>query len=76
MKLMNFSIKYRFSDIVLKKKLHSMYNLFFGCNPTCYFGGMVSSTAASGYQFRSLVYIRGLIPRNSSELAEAVPIAT
>ena len=35
-------------------------------------------TSASGYrpryQSRSLMYIRGLIPRNFAELAEAVPI--
>ena len=37
--------------------------------------GMVSVTSASRYQSRSLMYIQGLIPRNSTELAEAVPIA-
>ena len=31
-------------------------------------------TSASQYQSRSLMYIRGLIPINSTELAEAVPI--
>ena len=43
--------------------------------------GMVSMTSASlyvtsasRYQSRSSMYIRGLIPRNSTELAEAVPI--
>ena len=46
---------------------------------------MVSVTSAAGYitsascyhtryQSRPLIYIRGLIPRNSSEFAEAVPI--
>ena len=42
---------------------------------------MVSATLAlryvmsiSRYQFRSSMYNRGLIPRNSKELAEAVPI--
>ena len=31
-------------------------------------------TSASRYQNRSSMYIRGLIPRNSMELAEAVQI--
>ena len=35
---------------------------------------MVSVTPASRYQSRSSMYIRGLIPRNFAELAEAVPI--
>ena len=42
---------------------------------------MVSATLASRYvmpmsryESRSSMYIRGLIPRNSTELAEAVPI--
>ena len=33
-------------------------------------------TSASRYQSRSSMYILGLIPRNSTELAEAFPIAT
>ena len=48
---------------------------------TVYFG-MVSMTSASRYvtspsryQSRSSMYIRGLIPRNYTELAEAVSIA-
>ena len=36
---------------------------------------MVSETSASRYQSRSSMYIRGLIPRSSTEYAEAVPIA-
>ena len=32
-------------------------------------------TSASRYQSKSSMYILGLIPRNSTELAEAVPIA-
>ena len=32
------------------------------------------ATSASRYQSRSSMYIRGLIPRNSTELAEAIPI--
>ena len=70
-----FAIKYRY--ILLKKhKLH--YNHLFCCNHTCC--GMVSValafrylTSASCYQSRSTMYIRGLIPRNFTELAEAVP---
>ena len=31
-------------------------------------------TSASSYQSRSSMHIQGLIPRNSTELAEAVPI--
>ena len=48
---------------------------------TCYCVGMVSVrsssryvTSVSRYQSRSSMYIRGLIPRNSTILAEAVPI--
>ena len=86
MKFMYFSIKYRNSDILLKKhKLH--LNRWFSCNQTCYmyFVNMVSATSASRYitsascyhprsQSGSSMYIRGLIPRNFAELAEAVPI--
>ena len=37
---------------------------------------MVSVTSASHYQSRSsMMYIRGLIPGNSTELADAIPIA-
>ena len=32
------------------------------------------ATSASRFQSRSSMYIRGLIPRNSTELAEAFPI--
>ena len=77
---MYFSIKDRNSDISLKKhKLH--YNRLFCCNHTCHCVSMVSLisvspyvTSASHYQSRSSVYIRGLIPQNSRELAEEVPI--
>ena len=59
MKFMYFSIKYRYS------------------NHTCYCVNMVSVTSASlyhpGYQSRSSMYIRGPIPWNFAELAEAVP---
>ena len=80
-----FSIKYRYSDIPLKKphKLH--LSRLFSCNHTCCCVNMVSMTSASRYikaasryhpryQSRSSMYIRGLIPRNFAELAEAVPI--
>ena len=85
MKFMFFSIEYRYSDILLKKhKLH--LSCLFCCNHTCYCVNMVSVTSVScyltsashyhpRYQSRSSMYIRGLIPRNFAELAEAVPIA-
>ena len=85
MKFMYFSIKYRYSDISLKKhKLHLSH--LFCCNHTCYCVNMVSVTSVSRYiksssryhsryQSISLVYICGLIPRNFAEFAEAVPIA-
>ena len=74
MKFMHFSIKYRFSDILLKKhKLH--LNRLFCCNHTCYGINMVPVTSASRYitsapyyhlryPSRSSMYIRGLISRN------------
>ena len=65
----------------LKPNLNLVYNRLFCCNHTCYCVGMVYVksaahyvTSASRYQSRSLMYIRGLIPRNSTKLAEAVPI--
>ena len=74
-----FSIKYRYSDILLKiHKLH--LSRLCCCNHTCYCVNMVSVTSASRYhpryQNRSSMYIRGLIPRNFAELAEAVPIGS
>ena len=80
-----FSLKYRCSDILLKNhKLH--LSRLFCFNHTCYGVNMVSVTSASRYitsasryhpryQSRSSMYIRGLIPRNFAELAEAVTIA-
>ena len=54
----------------------------FCCNHTCYCVGMFPVTSASRYvplasryRRRSSMFILGLIPRNSPELAEAVPIA-
>ena len=53
----------------------------FCCNHTCYRVGIDSATSASRYvtsesrfQRRSSMYIQGLIPRISMELAKAVPI--
>ena len=68
-----------------KHKLH--LSRLFCCNHTCYCVNMVSVTSASRYitsascyhpryQSKSSTYIRGLIPRNFAESAEAVPIGT
>ena len=76
------SIKYRFRDILLKK---TSSKPLFCCNHTCYCVNMVSVTSAlryitsasryhPRYQSRSSMNIRGLIPRNFAELAEAVLI--
>ena len=82
MKCMYCSIKFCYSDILLKKKsINFIYNHLFCCNHTCYcvnmFFVMPAScyiTSASRFQSRSSMYIRGLIPRNFAELTEAVPI--
>ena len=74
----DFSIKYRYSDILLKRhNLHKNNRCLFCCNRTCYWVGMVFVTSASRtvtsmsrYQSRSSMYIRGLIPRNFTKLAE------
>ena len=84
-----FSIKYRYSDILLKKTttINFIYNCLFYCNHTCYCVNMVSVTSASRYitsvsgyhpryQRRSSMYIRGLIPRNFAKSVEAVLIAS
>ena len=78
MKFMYFSIKI-LPYFIEKKNIKFVYNHLFCCNHTCYYDGMVSVTSASRYvtsasryQSRCLMYIRGLIPRNSLELAEAV----
>ena len=79
-----FSIKYRYSVILLKKKQHT-HKLHLSCLICCNHICMVSVTSASRYitpasryqpryQSSSSMYIRGLIPRNFAELAEAVPI--
>ena len=77
-KFMYFSIKYHYSDILLKH-INFIYNRLFFCNHTCYCVGKVSVTPVSRYvtsasrnQSRSSMHIRGLIPRKSTELAEAV----
>ena len=85
MKVFVFSIKYRYSDILLKKhKLH--FSRLFCCSHTCYCVNMVLVMSVSryimsalryhpGYQSRSSMYIHYLIPRNFAELADqAVPI--
>ena len=71
------SIKYHYSDILLKNnKLH--FSRLCCCNHTCYCVNMISVTSTSRYHPRyqslSSMYIRGLVPRNFGELAEAVPI--
>ena len=83
MKFTFFSIKYRYSDILLKKKHKLHLNRLFCCNHTYYCVNRVSVTAVSRYitsaschnplyQSRSSIYIRGLIPRNFAELAGEV----
>ena len=77
-------LKSIFSDYMYPKSLISRINefyVFFNKISLCYCVGMVSVTSASRYvtsasrnQRSSSMYIRGLIPRNSMELAEAVPI--
>ena len=69
-----------------KKNPHKLHlSRLFYCNHTCYCVNMVPAMSASRcvmsasrydprYQSRSSMYIRGLIPRNFAELAEAVPI--
>ena len=79
------SIKYRYGDILLKKHYLHLSHLFC-CNHTCYCVCIVSVTSGPCYitsasfyhpcyQSRSPMYIRGLIQRNFTELANAVPIA-
>ena len=70
MKFMYFSIKYRYSDILLKN-IYFIHKRLLCCNHTCYYAGMVSVTSVSRYvtsalryQSSSSMYIRGLIPRN------------
>ena len=76
-------MKFMFLFRLKEHKLH--LSRLFCCNHTCYCVNMVSVTLPSRYimsaspyhpryQSRSSMYIRGLIPRNFAELAEAVPI--
>ena len=80
MKFMFFSIKYRYSDILLKKILTSFkpFVLLQSVNVVSLTSALHFITSASCYhprhQSRSLMYICGLTPRNFVELAEAVPI--
>ena len=73
-----FSIKYRYSDVLLKKyKLHLIKPfVLLQSHLLCF--NTVSVTSVSRYhpryQSRSSMYIHGLIPRNFAELAEAVSI--
>ena len=73
---MKFILLVFFNKISLKHKLH-LSQLFCG-NHSSYCAIMVSVTSASRYnpryQSRSSMNICGLIPRNVTELAEAVPI--
>ena len=84
MKVIYFSIKYRYSNILLKKKTTSFITVCFAAIICCCVN-MVSVTSASRYiasaslyfpryQRRSSMYIRGLIPGNFAELAAEVPI--
>ena len=81
-----FSIKYSYSDILLKKKTHKLHlSRLLCCNHKCYCVNMVLVTSASRYmtsashyhpcyQSRSSKYIHSLFPRNFADLDEAVPI--
>ena len=71
--------------IFYRKNISFIHNRLFSCNHACYCVNMVSVTSASRYitsasryhplyQSRSSMYIRGLIPRNFTELTETVPI--
>ena len=78
LKFKYFSIKYRYSYILLKKNINFIYNLLLCCNHTCYSVNMVYVTSASRYitsasryhpryQSRFSIYIRCLILRNFAE---------
>ena len=86
MKCMYFSIKYRYSDILLKKPINFILTVYYAAITPfivlTWFHVKLEVryiTSAShyhpGYQSRSLMYIRGLIPRNITEVAEEVLIA-
>ena len=68
-----------FSDILLKNiNVINFITVCFEANHTCYCVNRVSVTSLSRYnphyQRKSSMYIRGLIPCDFAELAEAVPI--
>ena len=77
---------WKISSIASGFKKHKLYLSHLFCsNHTCYCINIVSVTSASryitsasryhlGYQSRSSMYTRGLILRNFTKLAEAVPI--
>ena len=70
---------WKISSIAGGFKNHKLHlSRLFCSNHTCYCINIVSVTSASryhmGYQSRSSMYTYGLIPRNFTELAEAVPI--
>ena len=74
-----FSIKYQHSDILLKNNfIYKRFVLLQSHLLLCWHGfcdvSVTYVTPASRYQSRSSMYVRGLIPGNSRELAEAVPI--
>ena len=82
---MKFMFFNKISPYFIEKKHKLHLNHLFCRNHTCYCANMVFVTSAScyitsascyhpRYQSRSSMYIRGLIPRKSAELDEAVPI--
>ena len=70
-----FSVGYHNSYILLNN-INFIYTPFVLLQSHLLCVGMVSVTSASRYQSRFSMYIRGLIPRNSTELVEAVPKAS
>ena len=74
MKFLYFSIKYRYSDILLKKTFSSFITVCFAAIIyTCYCAGMFFVTSASLYGTSASRYHLNL--RRSTELAETVPIS-
>ena len=68
--------------MIFVENMNFTYKHLFCCNHTCYCVGMVSVMSASCYvmsvsccQSISSMYIRDLIPQNSTVLGKAVPIA-
>ena len=84
MQFMYFSINYRYSDILLKKQQHKLHLYPFILLQShlllCFYGFCdvsvtLCNVSVTLYQNWCSMYIRGLIPRNFTEVAEAVPIA-